>query len=438
MIDRLNPQRDPVEDRQETKEERQARRGLNHFEFTADNVRKLPLPSTGQLVYWDIKQVGLSVLCSMSTRTYRASYVISHEKDHSDAGKTITRKIGRVGEMTVQDARKKVEAYRGIAHGGHDPVKPKPRKLTFGELATDFVTRYCKVNQRTWYQTERMLGVNCKPLWNHPVDTVSKAQIKKLCGDFASEGHPYKGANTHAIVKKMLSWAEEEGLLTTNVLAGSVVEYERRSRDRVYSDQEIKLIWAAADKLGPVEGAYTKLLLLLAPRKTALAAMRRNHLDDDMTVWTTPHELTKSKKRQRDPRKKKRVYVTPLPQLAQRILKGLPKGNSDEYPMFPGLALLNNKAGQPMFNSLGLIKRLKNNGAPGFMPHAIRHTIATWLEDQGASEWERGLVLNHSGSSVTSGYSHGFAHGLKLPLLTKWATHIEELVSPAEGVAVLR
>jgi hypothetical protein len=25
-----------------------------------------------------------------------------------------------------------------------------------------------------------------------------------------------------------------------------------------------------------------------------------------------------------------------------------------------------------------------------------------------------------------------------LPLLTKWATHIEELVSPAEGVAVLR
>jgi integrase len=137
------------------------------------------------------------------------------------------------------------------------------------------------------------------------------------------------------------------------------------------------LIWAAADKLSPVEGAYTKLLLLLAPRKTALAAMRRNHLDADMTTWVTPHELTKSKKRQRNLKAKKRVYVTRQPALAQRLLKGLPKGNSDDYLMFPSLALSTTKAGQPVFNSLGLIQRLKEHGAPDFMPHAVRHTIAT-------------------------------------------------------------
>jgi hypothetical protein len=41
-------------------------------------------------------------------------------------------------------------------------------------------------------------------------------------------------------------------------------------------------------------------------------------------LWTTPHEFTKSKKKQQKKTLsgKKRVYVTPLPALAIRILKG--------------------------------------------------------------------------------------------------------------------
>jgi hypothetical protein len=63
---------------------------------------------------------------------------------------------------------------------------------------------------------------------------------------------------------------------------------------------------------------------------------------------------------------------------------------------------------------------------------------ATWLETQGCSEREHGLVLNHSRSSVTVGYSHGHATKPKLELLEKWAAHVEALVTPAEGVAVPR
>jgi hypothetical protein len=40
--------------------------------------------------------------------------------------------------------------------------------------------------------------------------------------------------------------------------------------------------------------------------------------------------------------------------------------------------------------------------------HAWRHTIATWLQNKGHSEWEIALILNHSGSDVTAGYSHGY------------------------------
>jgi hypothetical protein len=84
MIDRLDPQIEPTEPE-------------NKFEFTTDNVKKLPLATKDELqrVYWDTDTTGLSVLCSQTTRTYRASYVISFDKDHANAGKSITKKSAR-------------------------------------------------------------------------------------------------------------------------------------------------------------------------------------------------------------------------------------------------------------------------------------------------------------------------------------------------------
>jgi integrase len=178
---------------------------------------------------------------------------------------------------------------------------------------------------------------------------------------------------------------------------------DHRVRDRVYNDDEVRATWQAADKLGPVEGSYIKLLILLAPRKSALAAMRRSDLDN----------------------------------LDKRLIKGLLKGDDDR--VFPTLAVYTIGGEQQGFHSARLVRKVVALGAPkDFAFHAWRHTVATWLENEGASEWERALVLNHAGGmSVTAGYSHGFAGKLKLELLTKWSDHVERLVQP-EGVAVLR
>jgi len=63
--------------------------------------------------------------------------------------------------------------------------------------------------------------------------------------------------------------------------------------------------------------------------------------------------------------------------LAQRILKGLPKGLSKAQSksegncplVFPGLAVGTSKAGQPTFNATYLIERLYKRGVKDFMPH---------------------------------------------------------------------
>ena len=79
----------------------------------------------------------------------------------------------------------------------------------------------------------------------------------------------------------------------------------------------------------------------------------------------------------------------------------------------------------------------ERSGVNDWTYHACRHTIATWLQDQGHSEYERALVLNHAGSgTVTSSYSHGHPIALKRELIEKWADHVAQVVQP-EGAVML-
>ena len=85
---------------------------------------------------------------------------------------------------------------------------------------------------------------------------------------------------------------------------------------------------------------------------------------------------------------KKPVYQVPIVPLAKQALPTRGANDQPQALLFPGL-----NAGPP------LKAKLVKAGAPeDFMLHTFRHTIATWLQNKGHSEWEVGLVLNHSGS----------------------------------------
>jgi len=402
--------------------------------FTELSLRKLKPPKQGQRLYWDTGtkgQLGLSVLMSAGgTKTYRSTFYLH--------GKRVDRKLGRVGELDLAKARDLVQEDRKKAANGTDPRKPvrDRNKILYEDVVDQFIEHYAKPRQRTWDQTQRVLK-NCEPLLGLPIDKISKQDVRPLLRGFISKGYPYKAAVTYAWLKKLWRWAAQEDYVTNPIMEGVSIEYEKRERDRVYEDAEIKATWNAANKLDPVESAFVKLLMLLAPRKTALACLRRSHLDDpdNPTVWTTPWELTKSRKKVV---KRKREYLTPLPPLAQRIIKGLAKNENEPDRVFPGLPVHETEAGQPTFYGVHLKRRLVEHGAPAdFGYHSWRHTIATFLENAGHSEWERGLVLNHSGSGVTAGYSHGHALDLKLSLLDKWAKHVKRIVSTGDNVLAM-
>jgi integrase len=441
-------------EKQPEKKKRKPRREQNRMLFTELDLKRLNVKkllemanrerlargkkAVGQVQIWDKAQKGLSLLVSAGgTKTFRSMFLLN--------GSWQSRTIGRFGEVVVEDgfeenaniawARERVRKDRALAKQGTDPREQQPQpgaKTTYEAVVDQFIELYAKPRQRTWEQTRDVLKRNCKPWLKKQFGSITKKHAYDLLDGFIADERPYKAAVTLAWLKTLWRWAFRRDLVASPVMDAVEIHFERKERDRVYSEDEIKAIWKAAGKISAVEGAYVKLLVLLAPRKSALAGIRVGDLDDakNPTLWTTPHELTKSKKMA----KRKRVYLTPLPPLAQRIIKALlPGANAATDLIFPGA-----HKGLPIWPGSPLQKKLVEAGAPAdFAFHTVRHTLATWLENQGHDNFDRALVLNHASGGVTSGYSHGYAIDRKRDLLTKWADHVEGLVAP-KGAELLR
>jgi integrase len=396
------------------------KRTADKRKFTELMLQRMKVPREGQTVIWDSDTTGLSVLLSAGgTKTFRATYKLH--------GRYITKKIGRVAEMKLEDARECTRQYRGKANKGTDPHEV-PSDI-YGEVVDQFIEQYAKHRQRTWDQTEYYLKKVCAEWLDKPITSITKHDANKLLAKLGKR-HGRKAALTLAWLKTLWDWAWRRDVVESPIMNAVTFEYEQKTRERVFSDDEIKAIWRAADSMARnsrYQADFVKLLLLLAPRSNELAKMRWSEVREEngILIWITPHERTKSRKRQTNG--KKRVYHTPLPPLAERILKELePEQKSDDDLVFPGRG-----KGVPICPGSPLTRKIVKHGAPtDFYPHAVRHTIATWLENHGHSEFERGLVLNHSRGGVTAGYSHGYALTLKLDLLKKWADHVERLVQP--------
>ncbi len=331
-----------------------------------------------------------------------------------------------------------------IEEGG-DPAKEKlaakrapapaaPKIQTYAEVVDAFIEKYAKPRQRTWSETRRVLLRNCAAWADRPIGEITRTDAYALLDGFIAEGHGPKARVTRAWLVKLWRWAAQREIVSAAIMDSVQIEVEPRIRARHYSTDEIRALWDGAEALPVIQRGYLKLVLLLGVRKNELAKMRRSELDDpeNPTVWVIPHERTKTKKSTQA----RRTYVVPLPPLAQRILKRLPVIGDDEAArdiVFPG-----RHHGKPLDPGSPLARQIqKESGVADFYFHACRDTIATWLENEGASDYERKLVLNHEGTSgATRNYSHGVPIKLKRELLEKWARHVDEAVT-GEGVRLL-
>jgi integrase len=86
-----------------------------------------------------------------------------------------------------------------------------------------------------------------------------------------------------------------------------------------------------------------------------------------------------------------------------------------------------------------VIRKLVLAGGPDGDFHCWRHTVATWLQEQGYSAEDCALVLKLGYAGVVNTrFRHSSLLARKRELLDQWAKHIERIVGRSREVSVSR
>ncbi len=420
---------------------------------TGIEALKKKAASTGKRqTAFDARTPGLAVRATPTgTATF---YVMTRDP----AGKQRWAEI-RDGNASVRSLAKARElAPQGLVavKNGQTPypkIEPAVEDDTYGKVVDRFIQQYAKPRQRTWRETARVLGLQedqanpdvLKPIkgsladpkkWGkRPIAEISRKEVDSYLSGLVEAEKKAAARVALSWLKTLWRWAWRRHLVDFPIMDALKAEdfgITRKSRDRFYADKEIKALWRAqSDKLTSRERAFIKLSILLGVRAGALAGMRKSEFEslEKPTLWTVPTERTKTRKSREE---EGRVYLVPIPPLARRVLLPLLKGEGKL--VFPSAI----REGAVMDCGTPFTRKVREaSGVADWTHHAHRHTLATWLQNQGHDEYDRALVLQHAGAGMaTGGYSHGYSLDRARELLEKWANHIAATVS-AKGVELL-
>jgi integrase len=412
-----------------------------HLVFTEKNVKSLPVRRR-QYVVWDggsgrgAGEVcrGLHILISpMGAKSYRSMFYFP------GSAKAFTRTLGRVGEISLSAARDQCRKDRANAREGIDPRAGSPSKSDSYKSAVDDYIDRVQIGEKHNASAEaarQVLLADCADWLSRPIGTLRNTEIQALLervrdGDtsLGLKPRPYLANLLYARMKPFFAWCAKPqiGKLKQSPMIGLDKPFQsEKRRERPWfkgaaADATIRAIWTAADTLGAVQGQYLKLLLLTGKRKSALAAMQWEQIEDTDggLFWNAPPGA-----------KNKRLHPIPLANLAARIL---------HPPHSHGLVFPGNGSGHLNIIDGSLVKAVsKAGGAADFFLHGTRHIAETKMAELKIPQHIRDRLFDHAEDRGSGkAYDHHEYEGEMRAAVEKWAAHVEGLVQ-RQGVTVLR
>jgi integrase len=164
-------------------------------------------------------------------------------------------------------------------------------------------------------ETERLLRAEFLPkLGNRCLGEVGRADIRQLVEDIA-ERVPIVANRTLGLLRLLCNWARAQDIIAVSPCDGLKPPAPERSRDRILSDDEIRLFWRACETVGWPFGPLAQMLLLTGQRRDEVGAMTWSEVDLATATWRLAGERVKNS----------REHAIALSTPALRLLEGLPR-----------------------------------------------------------------------------------------------------------------
>jgi integrase len=362
-----------------------------------------PAPQGKRDLHYDAVVPGLAVRC---TDTGAKSFVLVGRFPGSN--NPTARALGKVGAVTLLDARARAREWLAQLAAGVDPATAKGQRSadTFRSVAEDFQKRDgAKLRSAGWRMS--LLARAVFPvIGSRPVTELKRSEIVALLDRVEDERGLVMRNRTLALIRRILNWYASRSDNYVSPIAGvRGIARPEQSRDRVLTDAELNALWSATllppspfmlrFPLGEtiptpnVFGALVRFLLLTGARLGEATSLLWSEIEGG--VWTLPAAKNKTGE----------TLVRPLSRAAQNVLATLPRIGDHVFT----------RSGTGPIGGLNECKKDLSyaSGVTGFRLHDLRRTARTLLSRAGVPNDHAERCLGHVIGGVRGIYDrHSF------------------------------
>jgi integrase len=373
-----------------------------------------------QLV-WDAMVPGLAV--RVTDKGTKAFVLVGRFPGSSNP---TARAIGRVGAISLEDARHRARDWLSLIAQGHDPASTSSMReagslqaVCLKWLARDGAKLRSVANLRS------SLERNVLPILGaRPIGEIKRSEIVELLDRLEDERGPVAANRALAMLRRIMNWhATRSDDFRSPIVRG--LARAEIARDRVLNDDELRKVWRAASplvpsqpSLSPVFSAFVRFLLLTGARRNE--ALHMNWSEVSGGDWTLPASRNKTGVE----------LIRPLSGAAQGIIVEMPKA----------CEFIFSRNGKHAMGGLSQLKAQLDyaSGTSGWTLHDLRRTARSLMSRAGVPSDHAERCLGHVIGGVRGVYDRHPYRAEMLHAYEALATLIAGIVDPQPNVVAMR
>ena len=240
---------------------------------------------------WDDELRGFGVRI---TANGAKAYVYQYRLGGREAAKKRAT-IGRHGSPWTPDtARAEAKRLALLVGQGIDPVEAEKERrrqtitLAFGSYAQRFSDEYLKTHwPKGWALASGILRRDAAPAFaGLSLPQITRGHVAGFLDGLADR--PAVRRNAFAILRRLFRWAVSRGDITASPITDMDAPAAPRARDRVLADDELALVWHAAEGMRYPFGPMFLMLAATGQRREEVAGLAWSELDRGSATWTLP------------------------------------------------------------------------------------------------------------------------------------------------------
>jgi len=368
-------------------------------------------------IFWDEAMSGFGF--QVTARGARA-FVIQYRA----GGRS--RRMAIDGVLTLDKARREARALLGVVAKGGDPLGERRRQKamtenTFKSIAEEFHRREGKgLRTRVW--RERVLERLVFPvIGERPIDSIRRTDIIRLLDTIEDGSGPVMADRTLAIVRRILNWhsGRSDDFRSPIVRSTPRASAKELARSRILSDDELRVIWAAAEAFPGPFGYFVRFTLLTATRRGEAARARFSEISDG--EWLIPAARYKSGV----------DHLIPLSAAARGVLATIPRISGSDF-------IFTVDGRRPLGDFSGLKRRFDAVcGVGGWRIHDLRRTARSLMSRAGVASDHAERCLGHVIGGVRGVYDRHEFREEKARAFEALAAQVDRILNPQANVVAL-